>query len=421
MSVCIIGAGVAGCCAAIQAARSGEECLLIEKSALPGGTLTMGGVACPGLFHAWGGKQVIAGIGWELVKECVELAGTTMPDFSAFDMNCFWHYQVPVNPVIFSCLCDQKFKEAGVKVHYHTMLAGLKRENKLWKITLCGKDGLYEVTADTVIDCSGDANAVKMAGFAVEAPGECQPGTSSVRCTGYDASTLDWDALRAAFYEAMEKGEIIPEDVGWSKGFSWLFLQRYGENANHIHFPADKWSTPEGRSGMEISGREALLRVYKFLKKQPGFEKLDMRYVGMECGVRESRTISGKVTITEEDFLAGKHYDDAVCYGFYPVDLHDDKEFIIKRLLSEGIVPQVPMGALIPQGSEALLAAGRIIASDRMANSAVRIQATCMATGQAAGAISALCKRHNVSIDELDISLLRQELVKHGAIVPEQQ
>ncbi|MBO5899410.1 MAG: FAD-dependent oxidoreductase, partial [Lentisphaeria bacterium] len=332
MKVCVIGAGVSGCCAALQAARSGAECLLIEKSGLPGGTLSMCGVAIPGLFHAWEGRQVIAGIGWELVRESVDISGGTMPDFSGFDMNHFWHCQVPVNAVVFTALCDRKFKECGVDVRYHTMVGRVDKSGSGWDMTLCGKDGLFTEKADFIIDCTGDADVVRMAGFPVSAPEVCQPGTYSVRCSGYEVKDVDWDFLRAAFNAAWERGEVYPEDIGWSKGFSWLFVQRKGENANHIHCS----NAPGWRSKMEISGRESLLRTYTFLKKQPGFENLDMQYAGMECGVRESRTIIGETTVNEADFVSGKIYPDAVCYGFYPVDLHDDQEGIIKTLLPEG-------------------------------------------------------------------------------------
>ena len=265
MKVCVIGAGVSGCCAALQAARSGAECLLIEKSGLPGGTLSMCGVAIPGLFHAWEGRQVISGIGWELVRESVDISGGTMPDFSAFDMNHFWHYQIPVNAVVFTALCDRKFKECGVDVRYHTMVGKVERSGSEWDMTLCGKDGLFTEKADFIIDCTGDADVVRMAGFPVSFPEVCQPGTYSVRCSGYEVKDVDWDALRAAFNAAWERKEVYPEDIGWSKGFSWLFVQRKGENANHIHCS----NAPGWRSKMEISGRESLLRTYTFLKKQP--------------------------------------------------------------------------------------------------------------------------------------------------------
>ena len=64
-------------------------------------------------------------------------------------------------------------------------------------------------SAKIFIDCTGDADVVKMAGFPVSAPEECQPGTYSVRCSGYDVQNVDWDALRAAFNAAWERGTVV--------------------------------------------------------------------------------------------------------------------------------------------------------------------------------------------------------------------
>jgi choline dehydrogenase-like flavoprotein len=79
--VLVVGGGTAGTIAAIQAGRAGASVLLVERGSQLGGTMTTGGVAFPGLFDAWG-KQIIAGIGWELVKESVELDKGTLPDFA---------------------------------------------------------------------------------------------------------------------------------------------------------------------------------------------------------------------------------------------------------------------------------------------------------------------------------------------------
>ena len=81
VDILVVGSGSAGTTAAIQAGRAGAKTLLMERNSQLGGTTTTGGVAYPGLFDAWG-KQVISGIGWELVKESVELDGGKFPDFS---------------------------------------------------------------------------------------------------------------------------------------------------------------------------------------------------------------------------------------------------------------------------------------------------------------------------------------------------
>ena len=415
-TVVVIGAGVAGCCAALQAARSSAKCVLIERSGINGGTLSMGGVACPGLFFAWKGKQVIGGIGWELVSETLEICGETMPDFRRYAPNIFWHFQIPVNPVIFTALCDRKFHECGVEVHYHTMLAKVYRKERRWAITLCGKDGLFELEADSLIDCTGDANTVQQAHFPVSIPDECQPGTYSVHCSGYDPATVDREALRQAYLIAEAKGEIRPEDIGWESSFSELFLVRRGENANHINHI--NGGDSQGRTRMEIAGRESLLRTYRFLKKQPGFEHLQIRYAGLECGVRESRTIIGEEIVTAEDYRTGKLWPEPIAQAFYPMDLHDAEKGIVKTDLPGGVIPTVPREALIPKGSSGLLAAGRIISSDRMANSALRVQAVCMATGQAAGALAALSAAHHCEPKMLPYEILRKELVANQVIFP---
>ena len=77
--VLVIGGGTAGTIAAIQSGRLGARTILVESGSQLGGTTTTGGVDFPGLFHAWG-KQVIAGIGWELVKAAVDLGSAERGD-----------------------------------------------------------------------------------------------------------------------------------------------------------------------------------------------------------------------------------------------------------------------------------------------------------------------------------------------------
>ena len=81
-------------------------------------------------------------------------------------------------------------------------------------------------------------------------------------------------------------------------------------------------------------------------------------------------------------------------------------------------MPTIPLGALIPRDSKGFLAAGRILSSDRLANSALRVQAPCMATGQAAGAAAALCAQSGMDPANLPFENLRKLLLKHDAILP---
>jgi len=136
-----------------------------------------------------------------------------------------------------------------------------------------------------------------------------------------------------------------------------------------------------------------------------------------ETGIRETYRIVGATLITHDDYTGGRRFDDAVCFSFYPIDLHDEKG-VRPQPLRPGVVPTVPLGALVPKGSRNLLVAGRAVSSDRLANSALRVQASSMAMGQAAGAAAALAARAATTPTQVPIDELRSLLREHKAIVP---
>ena len=98
--------------------------------------------------------------------------------------------------------------------------------------------------------------------------------------------------------------------------------------------------------------------------------------------------------------------------------MHDPKTGVKPAHLKEGVVPTVPLRALIPKGSRNLLVAGRCLSSDRQANSGLRVQATCMATGQAAGAAAALAAKCGVTPGKVPLDELKILLTACGGIVP---
>ena len=79
----------------------------------------------------------------------------------------------------------------------------------------------------------------------------------------------------------------------------------------------------------------------------------------------------------------------------------------------------MPYRALIPKSGEDILCAGRIISSDQLANSGLRVQATCMAEGQAAGVAAAIAAKRSVSVREVPYEMLCGILKNQGAIIPE--
>lgn len=419
--VIVLGGGTAGVVTAIQAGRAGAKTLLVEKTGLLGGTMTVGGVNYPGLFFA-GTRQVIAGIGWEVVSRCLAEAGQELPPAVRDPGKPFWQRHVPVDRFLLPLLLDEMIGEAGLSLLLHTMVAAVAPADGQsgWQVTLCTKSGLETRTCAVLIDCTGDATGAALAGLPLEIPAEVQPATLCCHATGYDLSQLDVPAINRAFQAEVEAGRLHHMDVSFADGVPdvgrWLATR--GENCNHLLGGNARDS--EGKTRLELAARHQLLELYRFLHRQPGLERLRFEYVAPECGVRETVTIRGKARITLDDYTSGRLWDDAVCYACYPIDLHiASGQGTDVRLLPDGIIPTVPRGALLPAGSRNFLVAGRCLSSDRLANSALRVQATCMATGQAAGALAALAARAGIDPEAVPLTDLDALLRQHGAIVPE--
>ena len=184
-----------------------------------------------------------------------------------------------------------------------------------------------------------------------------------------------------------------------------------------MHVPAADSSTSETHTQTNSHGRQSLLRMMRFLKPLPGFEKLRIERLQPETGVRETWRIVGETIVTRDDYVSGRKFSDAVAYSFYPIDLHDEHGVRPKHL-AEGVVPTLPLGALIPKGSRNVMVAGRCLSSDRLANSALRVQASCMAMGQAAGVAAALAAGSGSSPLRVPLEEIRRTLAAHNAIVP---
>lgn len=411
--VLVVGGGPAGCPAAIQSALLGGRTLLVEKNGALGGTTTVAGVALPGLFHAWG-RQIIAGIGWDMVRRSVVVAGQELPDFSRWDLP---HYklQIPVVPAIYAAVIDETVTNAGVDLLLHTMVGAVEWRDDGWDVTLCTKEGLVHTRASRIVDCTGDANVVALAGLPRRSNPERQPGTIMIRLGGYDLDTLDLDALERTYAEALADGRLQRGDV--SSGSIAKFLRNRGENA--IHVPGVGAGTSAAKTAAELAGRRAMMRLYTFLKAQPGLTNLRIESWAVETGIRETYTIEGLASITEADYVSGRMWPDAVSYSFYPVDVHrPDGDGIDIRPLRYGTFPTIPRGAMIPRENGHIAVAGRCVSGDQAANSAYRVQASCMGMGQAAGAMAALAARAGCRMQDVPVGDIKAAIRRYGAIVP---
>jgi hypothetical protein len=328
-------------------------------------------VAYPGLFDAWG-KQVISGIGWELVKESVELDGGKFPDFSKVP-RAHHHNQIHLNQFLYSILAEEKCQEAGVEIAYYEFPTALTQTVNGWQVDCMGFGTKRRVLCKQIIDCTGGAEVVGLLGLERLRGEERQPG-------------------------------------------SYLFKigDPHNPAASQLHrlyvHGADSTNSRTVTLA-NLTGRKSILsRVRK--------GKGRLMHLQPETGFRESYRIIGETVVTVQDYTSGRHFEDAVSYAFYPVDLHT-RTGVKPKPLKRGIVPTVPLSSLIPKGSKNIIVAGRCISSDRLANSALRVQAACMGMGQAAGATAALAAQNKTTPSSVPLDKIHGMLREHNAIVPE--
>ena len=371
VDVLVVGGGTAGTVAAIQAGRLGAKTLLIERGSQLGGTMTTGGVAFPGLFDAWG-KPIIAGIGWELVKESVEMDDGTFPNFAKVPQR-HWQNQVFTNQFLYAILAEEKCAQAGVAIAYYEFPRSVTRVDQGWQVDCVGFGTSRRVFCRQIIDCTGGAEVVGLLGLPRLREDERQPGS-----------------------------------------FLYMLGEAHEPGRNQIHrlyvHGADSTNSRTATQA-NLAGRKSILAKVREEKKR-------LMHLQPETGFRESYRIEGETIVTVQDYTSGRFFDDAISYAFYPVDLHT-REGVKPEPLKPGTLPTIPLRALIPKGSRDLIVAGRCVSSDRLANSGLRVQAPCMGMGQAAGVAAALAAKSGKTPLEVPLGEIRERLREHGQIVPE--
>ena len=417
VDVLVVGGGSAGIIAAVQSARAGAQTVLVECDSQLGGTTTTGGVAFPGLFHAHG-RQVIKGIGWELVEETVKMNSDVLQDFTKPFGESHVPHHIYINRYLYSLLAEDKCIEAGVELRYYETPVKATFDGSNWGVDVVGKGTQATIHCKQLIDCTGNALIAQMAGYNVLRSETCQPGSMMFKLAGYDPETLDMGLIQRKYQKALQEGLFKKEEyfgnIGRLLGTGHYTTEKT-TFVNHIH-GADS-TTSETHTATNIHGRNTLLRMLRFLRTLPGLENTTIHSMCPETSIRETYRIDGVHEVTANDYVSGKLFEDAVCNSFYPIDLHD-KAGVKPKQLTSGVVPTIPLRALVPKTSKNFLVAGRCASSDQLANSALRVQASCMAMGQASGATAALAAMRGTTPLDVPLTEIHKLLREHDAIIP---
>jgi hypothetical protein len=422
VDILVAGAGPAGVCAALAAARAGKRVLLTEQMGALGGMAVTGGHPHIGTFRSsgTGSYWIVGGIGKEICDRLVK-AGSGFYNGSLFD------YEVEA----MKRLLDQLMVDHNISVLHHTFACGaIVNGNAVEGIFIQNKGGRQAVLSRITIDCTGDADIAASAGAPFEKgraeDGRMQPATTMFRIAGVDTARVrafqrekGWQ-LYDVWKEAIANGDMDPFQTQ-VMGF-WCCPTRPDRIwVNFTNIRDVDATDPVSITQAEVEGRRQAHVALRVMRKYiPGCENAYITDTADYLGIRESRRIRGLATLTVEDVLTvRKQPEQCIAKGSAFVDIHHpvDTGLHNPRYLPDDSHYDIPYGCIVPIGVENLLVAGRCISVTHEAAGSARWMAQCMALGHAAGEAAAMALDEGVKLSELNVGKLRQRLLAAGAVV----
>ena len=455
VDVLVAGGGVAGCGAAISTARRGLNTLLIESAASLGGLATNGyvtGIAgsCDGICREW------------IDRLCTQGAAVDQPHLPYFD------------PDRGKIELEHMLLEAGARILYGTYAIDVRTEDSRIQSVVCHtKSGRLIIEADYFIDTTGDADIAAYAGVPCEIGSREFGGLNSSSTLAFRMGNVDLTTYRAACREwsesfhggipdkislvhALEEKAVQAGDLPKLIFPTALVYQIPGTDERDADisvmsahsFYAKNTDVFDLTRQIEEQHDQILLLEHFFRKYLPGFSRARVTSIANLHGVRDSRRIIGEYVLRDVDVAGGAKFEDAIVqfpegfdthhptqakYGFIshihtdqplenaicrptqcPEGMHPDRSGAYEARVSMYEYCEVPYRCLVPLKIDNLLVAGRCMSAEFNALSAVRVIATSMNTGYAAGVAADLCRKEKVMPRELDGRKVRQALIDEG-------
>jgi 2-polyprenyl-6-methoxyphenol hydroxylase-like FAD-dependent oxidoreductase len=437
--VLVVGGGNAGCAAAIAAARHGARTLLLERYGFLGGTATAAMVGPWMTFHS-AKERIVGGIAQEMVERLMRKGAS--PGHLA-DSSDYVATITPFDPEVHKALLFEMMQEAGVSLLLHAYFLSAQLDGEaVCGATFATVGGTRSYRGRVVIDATADALVAASAGVPTQQGderGRVQPATLMFRLSHVDLVALAAylrehpDEMRSSLHPR----ERVPAALTAVAGLNDLWESARAEGL--VDVPRELVSffispypdevtvnmtrvvnidplDPDDLTRAEVESRLQAMQLLEFFRRRvPGFADARIAATGTQVGIRESRRIVGRYTLTRDDVLQARHFDDAVARSAYPIDVHNPSgSGTSTQRLAPGESYEIPYRTLLPVNREQLLVAGRCISTTHEALASTRLTPTVMTLGQAAGTAAALACARGVRVADIDTNELRAQLVADG-------
>jgi hypothetical protein len=430
--VVVVGGGPGGFAAALAAARSGADTVLIERYGCLGGMATGGLVTIIPNLTNFDGKQYINGICGEWVDKMDALEATGWPAQEHlgvrdkklakeyFDRTFFYVRQdtiiksVLIDAEVSKCLINDLVEEAGVKTYLHSWgTAAVVDGNEVQGVIFESKSGRQAVLAKVTIDATGDGDLLPSAGatFDVDINPKLRIANLSL-C--YWIANVDLKKAEDFKQSQPEKFAEMRDEL-LKMGAHPNFIKSNLKNQDsivwiHPRYPVSSQIDVEELTRVEFLGRKKMTVTHEFYKKRfPGFENSFVVLSEPQIGTRGARRVHGEITLTGKDMDMDTLYDDTI--AIFP-DL--DRGEASEKLPLQNI----PYRCMVPLKVENLLVACRAFSSDDVFNTYFNLIPHCVALGEAAGTAAALAIKEGSTVRKVNIGALQARLAQQNVTLP---
>ena len=418
----VAGGSTTGVCAAVTAARMGLKVALVEYNGFFGGTATAALVPVWHSLYSTGGKtKIIGGLTEEIEDRPLKRGEAELKDRDNPSVGCYFN-TASLQIVLDELVAEQR----SITTYFKAQIVAAEkdREGHLTAAVIEDKSGRRALKAKWFVDATGDADLAARAGFETWKLSKEQMQTHTL-CAIFSNVGPIYDK-----YKAFVLNEILKPEFGaeLKHVFGW-WAPVVG--AHDLYFYAGTRishcdpSVAEDLTDGLFEARRQIRKIVDAVNRKypmPLGKRFTLVSLGSDLGLRESRHIKAKYRVTEKDVLYGRHFDDCIAKGSYRIDIHEGAGITFRYLdgheevvltSPEGKVAtrkdfwrkdkdarptwyEIPLRALIPEKSENLVCAGRMIDCTREAYGALRVMVNCNQMGEAAGRAAAKAVREGL-------------------------
>ncbi len=404
--VLVIGAGLAGVCAAVMAARQGCSVVLLEKYRTLGGNGGPDVGVHPSGAHRFHPYAAETGVIEEMIEEAAWRGAKTNTYDHHYNISQMW-----------DGVLNDTLEKAGVQVlRCHYAKEPVVKNGRIVKVIVEDISTYHtrEITVNcAVIDSSGDGNVSAAAGAKFRTGREGQE-TYHERSAPEKADNITLGSSLVAYVRKSGRPQPFTPPPGTPEYYpgyehSPTRFPAYGESV--LVYPTE---TGGEKSSDTIEDEH---EIYHALLKQlyswwargkrefPENENWDLVWVSPRVAKRESRRFVGKYTLTQTDVEAGTIFDDGIGFGGFAEDLHyprpENEKYIEIRYVAIPPLYSIPYRCIYSPDIDNLFFASRLCSVSHLAHGTVRLQRTLSTIGMAAGVAAGLCKKYACSPSDI--------------------